>query len=136
MQVTDQKRWLLFDVTMGAYDGAEVCELVQTFSLASVYIMTTGCQYLKTQVERIKKSFKKTFKDFGYEILAEYSLRIVNYLDVTLNLNDGYFRPCDKLDDIIHYINKEFNHPPNLINHLPASTKKQLSKDSFAEKTF
>ena len=45
MQV-DEKRWLLFDVTMGAYDGAEVCELVETFSLVS---MTTGCQYLKTQ---------------------------------------------------------------------------------------
>ena len=29
MQV-DEKRWLLFDVTMGAYDGAEVCELVET----------------------------------------------------------------------------------------------------------
>ena len=48
MQV-DEKRWLLFDVTMGAYDEAEVCELVGTFSLVSVYIMTTGCQYLKTQ---------------------------------------------------------------------------------------
>ena len=27
----DEKRWLLFDVTMGAYDGAGVCELVETF---------------------------------------------------------------------------------------------------------
>ena len=49
MQV-DEKRWLLFDVTMGAYDGAEVCELVETFSLASVYILTKDCQYLKTQL--------------------------------------------------------------------------------------
>ena len=48
MQV-DEKRWLLFVVTMRAYDGAEICELVETFSLALVYIMTTGCQYLKTQ---------------------------------------------------------------------------------------
>ena len=38
----DEKRWLLFDVTMGVYDGAEECELFETFSLASVYIMTTG----------------------------------------------------------------------------------------------
>ena len=49
MQI-NQKRWLLFDVTMGAYDGIEVCELVETFSLASVYILTTVCQYLKTQL--------------------------------------------------------------------------------------
>ena len=42
--------------------------------------------------------------------MAEPNLRIVNYLDVTLNLNDGSFRPYDKPDDIIQYINKEFNH--------------------------
>ena len=44
---------------MGAYDGAEVCELVGTFLLdkicekyekiGSVYIVMTGCQYLKTK---------------------------------------------------------------------------------------
>ena len=61
----DDKRWLLFDVAMGAYDEAEVCELVETFSLASVYIMPTGCQYLKSQLERIKNILQKTFKDFG-----------------------------------------------------------------------
>ena len=44
---------------MGAYDEAEVCELVETFSLASVYIMPTGCQYLKSQLERIKNILQK-----------------------------------------------------------------------------
>ena len=83
--------------------------------------MTTGCQYLKTQLETIKTILQKTFKDFGLEISAESNLKIVNDLDVTLNLNDGSFRPCDKSDDIIQYINKEFNHPPNLIKHLPVS---------------
>ena len=55
---------------------------------------------------------------------------------MTLNLNDGSFRPCDKPDDIIQYINKEFNHPPNLIKHLPASIEKRLSNNSFDEKIF
>ena len=40
--------------------------------IASVHIMTTGCQYLKTQLEIIKKSLQKTFKEFGLEIAAEY----------------------------------------------------------------
>ena len=104
--------------------------------IASVYIVTTGCQYLKTQVERIKRSLLKTFKDFGLEIVAESNLRIVNYLNVTLNLNDGSFRPCHKLDDIIQYINKESNHPPNLIKHLQASIEKRLSNNSPEEKIF
>ena len=30
--------------------------------IASVYIVTTGCQYLKTQLERIKKNFKKNIQ--------------------------------------------------------------------------
>ena len=79
--------------------------------IASANIVTTVCQYLKTQLERIKKILQKTFKEFGLEIVAECNLRIVNYLDVTLNLNDGSFRPCQKPDDIIQYIKKESNHP-------------------------
>ena len=97
--------------------------------------MTTG-QYLKTQLETIKKNLQKPFKDFGLEIAAESNLKIANYLDVTLNLNDGSFRPFDKSDDIIQYINKEFNHPPDLIKHLPASIEKQLSNNSFDKKIF
>ena len=68
--------------------------------------------------------------------MAESNLRIINYLDVTLNLNDGSFRPCDKPNDIIQYINKEFNYPPNLIKHLPGSNEKRLSNNSFDDKIF
>ena len=32
----DEKRWNLFDVAMGAYDGAEVCKLVGTFLLEKI----------------------------------------------------------------------------------------------------
>ena len=98
--------------------------------------MTTGCQYLKIQLETIKKSLQKTAKDFGLEVAAESNFKIVNYLDVKLNLHDVSFRPCDKSDDIIQYINKEFNHPPDLIKHLPASIEKQLSNNSFDKKIF
>ena len=87
-----------------------------------------------TQLERIRKNLQKTFKDFCLEVVTESNLRIVNYLDVTLNLNDGSFRPYHKSDDIFHYINKESNHPPNLIKHLPASIAKRLSNNSFNEK--
>ena len=68
--------------------------------------------------------------------MAESNLRILNYLDVTLNLNDGFLKPYHKPDDIIQYINKEFNHPPNLIKHLSSSIKKRLSNNSFEEKIF
>ena len=68
--------------------------------------------------------------------MAESNLRVINYLDVTLNLNDGFFRPYDKPDDIIQFINREFNHRPNLFKHLPASIEKRFSSNSFDEKIF
>ena len=102
--------------------------------IASVHIMTTGCQYLKNSTWNNKKRFTKNIQVFGLDIAAES--KIVNYLDVTLNLNDGSFIPGDKLDDIIQYINKEFNHSPNLIKHLPAFLEKQVSNNSFDKKIF
>ena len=130
----------LFDVTMGAYDDAEVCELVGTFLLDIVsekyeknsigLYRDDGLSVFKnksgTQLEQIKKKLQKTFKDFGLEIVAESNLKIVNYLDVTLNLNNGSFKP---------YL-KESNHPPSIIEHLPASIEKRLSNNSSDEKIF
>ena len=77
--------------------------------IASVYIMTRDCHYLKTQLERIKKSLQKTFKDFGLETATESNLSIINYLDVAPNLNDCSFRPCNKPDDIFSTLKKNLN---------------------------
>ena len=94
--------------------------------IASIYIATTGCQYLKTQLEKTKKSLQKTFNEFGLEIVAESNLRIVNYLDVTLKLNDGSYRPCDKPDVLFSNLTK------NLITALIlSSTCKHILKNSF-----
>ena len=59
----------LLNVTMGAYDRAEVCEFAGTFSLDKTSVEydknsiglyhDNDCQYLKTQLERIKKSLQK-----------------------------------------------------------------------------
>ena len=139
-----------FDVTMGAYDGTDVCELVETFLLDKIsekydknsigLYRDDGLSVFKNksgnQLERIKKNLQKTFKDFGLETVAESNLRIVNYLDVTLNLNNGFFKPYHKPDDIIQYINKESNHLPSIIKHLPASIEKRLLKNSSDEKIF
>ena len=107
--------------------------------IASVYIVTTGCQYLETKaalnLKKIKKNFQKTFKDFGLEVVGESNSRIVNYLDVTLNLNNGSIKHYQKLDDNIQYIKKESNHPPSIIKHLPASIEKRLS-NNFPMKNF
>ena len=44
------------------------------------------------QAENIKKLFK-IFKDKGWQIIIKCPLKIVNHLDVTLNVNDGTYMP-------------------------------------------
>ena len=102
----DEKRGDLFDVAMGAYDGAEVCELVGTFLLEKISEICNegdiglyrddGLAIFRnksgTQLEKIKKKLQRLFKEYDLEITAESNQKIVNYLDVTLNLKDGTFR--------------------------------------------
>ena len=140
----------LFDVTMGVFDGAEVCELVETFLLDKISKQhdknSIGLYHdnrlsvfknkISTQLERIKWNLQKTFSDFGLEIVAESNLRSVNYLDMILNLNNSSFKPCHKPNDIIQYINKESNQPPSIIKHLSASIEKRISNNSSDEKIF
>ena len=97
----------LFDVAMGAYDVAEVCELVGTFLLEKISEICNECDIglyrddglalfrnkSRTHLEKIKKKLKRLFKKYDLEIIAESNQKTDNYLDVTLNLKDGTFRP-------------------------------------------
>ena len=60
-------------------------------------------------------------------------MKIVNYLDVTFNLNDGTYWPYQKPDNIIQCIHVESNHPPNIINQISKSIKERLSQLSSDE---
>ena len=141
------KKDSLLDVTIGTYDGPEVCKIVETFLLDKIseksgidLYHNDGLSVFKnksgTQLKIIEKSLQKTFKNFGSEIVPESNLKIVNYLDVTLNLNDIFFKPYYELYDIIQYINKEFTYTPNHIKHLPAFTDKRLSNNFSHKKIF
>ena len=84
---------------MGAYDGAEVCELVGNFLLEKISEICNkgniglyrddGLPIFRnksgTQLEKMKKKLQRLFKEYGLEITAESNLKIINYLDVTFN---------------------------------------------------
>ena len=44
------------------------------------------------------------FKNKGLDIIINCNIKIVNYLDVTLNLNDGSYRPYKKPNEETNYI--------------------------------
>ena len=125
----------LFDVTMGAYDGAEVCELVGCFMLS---IVTS--KYNKQNIglyrddglavfrctngsinDRVKKDFQKTFKNHKLDIVIQCNMTTVDYLGVTLDLSDGSYRPFQKPNNETNYVHVQPNHPPNIIKQIPLS---------------
>ena len=63
-------------------------------------------------------------------------MKIVNYLDVTFNLNDGTYKSYTKPNNEIKYIHKDSNHPSRVIRQIPLSTESRLSTLSFNEKIF
>ena len=109
-----------FDVPMGCYDGAEACELVGSYLLKKVSNIVDkksiglygddGLAILQNlsgpQIERKRKDIIKMFKTASLNITIQAGLRIVNFLDVQFNLNNGTYQPCRKLDNTPVYINK------------------------------
>ena len=63
-------------------------------------------------------------------------MKVVNYFDVTFNLNDGSYRPYRKLNDETHYIHIQSDHPPSITKQLLRSIEKRLSQLSSSKDIF
>ena len=63
-------------------------------------------------------------------------MKIVNYLDVTLILNDGSYRPYKKPNEEINYIHVNSDHPPSILKQLLKSIEKRLSSLSSSKENF
>ena len=136
---------------MGSYNGAEICELV------GLYILhVLGEKYGKdkvglyrddglacfgningSQAERIRKEFISIFKtEFKLNITSEANLKIVNFLDVTLNSNTGTQELYNKPNNNPLYININSNHPPKIIKNLPENIQKRIRELSSSTRIF
>ena len=134
----------LFNVLMGACDGAEVCELAGSYflyNLSKLYAKNDIALYRDNGVvvfknksgpesEKIEKSIQDIFRENELKISIQCNLKIVGYLDVTFNLTDFSYHPFIKTNNEINYIHKQLNHPPSIIKQLP------LSHNSAKDKSF
>ena len=114
---------------MGAYDGAELWELIGIYMLyliGKIYNSKNIGLYRDDGIaifknvsgptsEKIKKQLQSLFKQKGLKIIIECNLKVVNYLDVTFNLNHCSYRPYRKPNDETHYIQIQSDHPPSII---------------------
>ena len=138
----------LFDVTMGSWDGAETCELVGSFLLSELpaaYRSQIGlyrddglAAFNKTprEIECIKKDICKTFGNHNLKITIEANKKVVDYLDVTLDLRSGTFMPFMKPNNTPTYVHYRSNHPPSIIRNIPEAINRRLSNISSDEKSF
>ena len=141
----------LFDVTMGSYDGCELCELVGLYTIHKMQqnfpdinfglYRDDGLGTLKhtpkTKLERTKKAIFKMFKDeLGLAITLETDLTVVNFLDVTLDLHSDKYHPFRKPNDNPTYIHKHSNHPPHVAKQLPIAVNKRLNEISCDKESF
>ncbi|PFX25774.1 Tenascin-X [Stylophora pistillata] len=93
----------LFDVTMGSYDGAESCEVVGCYLLYTIkekhghnfgLYRDDGLGVIREsprKAEIIKKDLCRIFERHGLKITIEANKKVVNLLDVTLNLNNDVY---------------------------------------------
>ena len=84
-----------FDITIGAYDGAETCELTGIFMFS---LIEKKCDFENIglysddvlrifrnasgpKLEKLKKHIQKISKEKMLEVIIKYNMKIVNYLD-------------------------------------------------------
>ena len=84
--------------------------------------------------EHTKKEICRIFKHNGLCITFEANKQIVNFLDVTFNLNAGSYQPFRKPNTTLQYVHRESNHPPT--KNIPAGINKRLSSLSSDKTSF
>ena len=133
---------------MGSYDGAETCELVVCYMLSllqpkfgnSVGLYRDDGLGISTgtpkETEEMKKEICKIFKENELRVSIEANRKIVDFLDVTLNLSTGQYIPYMKPNNTLRYVHVKSNHPPSILKNIPIGVNKRLSEISSTEEIF
>ena len=140
----------LFDIPMGSYHGAEICDLIGLNILHKIrkaipdgdfgLYRDDGLGITKrqspSQFERLKKKIIRLFSDAGFKITIQTGDTVTNFLDVTLNLRNNTFSPFRKPNATIQYVHCSSNHPPHVKRALPGMIERRLTSLSKSQKIF
>ena len=90
----------------------------------------------KPEIERKKKQVVKIFKEYGLSITIQCNLKSVDFLGVIFDLYNSLYKPYRKPNNKPIYINKQSNHPPNVLKQLPKSIANRISDTSSSKDIF
>ena len=88
------------------------------------------------QIEKTKQEVSNVFKSNGLKIAIEANKKIVNFLDVTLDLSSAIYKPYMKPNNKLLYVHRQSNHPPALLENIPQNINKRLSSISSSKEVF
>ena len=91
-----------FDVAQGAFDSAEVCELVGLFLLSQMTNLNINPGLYRDEglaisfnsarvTENIKKKICTVFEKNGLRVEIKANLRTVDFLDITMDIETGIY---------------------------------------------
>ncbi|KAK3745373.1 hypothetical protein QZH41_001401 [Actinostola sp. cb2023] len=87
-------------------------------------------------IECAKRKICTLFASNGLKITIEANKKVINYLDVTLDLNSGKHHPYMKPGNTPSYVHAKSNLPPNILKRIPESVNQRLSDISSDETAF
>ena len=87
--------------------------------------------------DKMRKELIKIFKNaiLSIHVTIETNLIIVDFLDVTFNLEKAIIKHHKNPNDEPQYVNRSSNHPPIIIRNIPSVIGKRISSLSW-NKTF
>ena len=86
--------------------------------------------------DKERKELIRIFDDLGLKITKLTNQDRTDFLDLTLDLTNGTYKPYRKPNDEPLYINLSSNHPPTIIRKLPESINRRINKLSSNKNTF
>ena len=137
-----------FDIGMGAFDGAECCDLVGLYLLSqmqhlniAIGLYRDDCLAIssltKRQNQLVLQELHRIFNRNGLKIPgAEANRRVVDYLNVTMDLSTGSFKTFAKEGDTLAYVDSRSNHPPSITRNLPKGINRLLSDTNSSQELF
>ena len=85
--------------------------------------------------------YRNTFQDVlkhpvGLSVTIDANKKVVNFLDITMDLETGIYKPYIKDNDTPMYVNIKSNHPPSVIKNIPLGVNRRLSRISANKTVF
>ena len=136
-----------FDVTMGSFYGAEICDLVGLFILSKLQALGIIIGLFRDdglavsnrtarQNDMLQKEICRVFRSVNLSITILANQNEVHFLDITMDMKNGSYKPFIKQNDEPEYVNKLSNHPPEVLKNIPIGINKRLVNISANKEVF